>query len=122
MLESMDNGKPVKIATEIDIKMVYDVIRYYAGWVDKIRGNLIAVDGPYLAYTKKEPVGVVGQIIPWNFPLAMMSWKISPALAAGCTIVLKPASQTPLTALRFAEMFKEAGFPDGVLNVVPCPA
>ncbi len=106
ILQSMDNGKPAKVATEVDVKMVHEVIRYYAGWVDKIKGSTVTPDGPYFAYTKKEPVGVIGQIIPWNFPLAMFSWKISPALAAGCTIVIKPATQTPITALRVAELFK----------------
>ncbi len=86
--------------------MVYRVIKYYAGWVDKIRGSTIPCDGPFFAYTKKQPVGVVGQIIPWNFPLAMVSWKLGPALAAGCTVVMKTAEQTPLTALRVAELIK----------------
>lgn len=98
--------------------MVYRVIKYYAGWVDKIRGHTIPADGPFFAYTKKEPVGVVGQIIPWNFPLAMLSWKLGPALAAGCTVVLKTAEQTPLTALRVGELIQEAGFPEGVVNIV----
>lgn len=119
VLESLDNGKPAHIAKAVDIEMVYRVIKYYAGWVDKIRGHTIPTDGPFFAYTKKEPVGVVGQIIPWNFPLAMVSWKLGPALAAGCTVVMKTAEQTPLTALRIAELIKEAGFPDGVVNIVP---
>lgn len=101
-LESIDNGKPAHIAKAVDIQMVYRVIKYYAGWVDKIRGSTLPVDGPFFAYTKKQPVGVVGQIIPWNFPLAMVSWKLGPALAAGCTVVMKTAEQTPLTALRIA--------------------
>ncbi len=82
--------------------MAYQVMKYYAGWVDKIRGNTLPVDGPFFAYTKKQPVGVVGQIIPWNVPLVMLSWKLGPALAAGCTVVMKTAEQTPLTALRIA--------------------
>lgn len=117
-MESIDNGKPAHIAKSVDVEMVYRVIRYYAGWVDKIRGTTIPCDGPFFAYTRKEPVGVVGQIIPWNFPLAMVSWKLGPALAAGCTIVMKTAEQTPLTALRIGELIQEAGFPDGVVNIV----
>ena len=93
--------------------------RYYAGWADKIHGKTIPIEGTYFCYTRHEPVGVVGQIIPWNFPLLMQAWKWGPALARGCTVVLKPAEQTPLTALRVAELAQEAGFPDGVINVVP---
>jgi aldehyde dehydrogenase (NAD+) len=91
VLESLDNGKPAHIATAVDVEMVYRVIKYYGGWVDKIRGQTIPSDGPFFSYTKREPVGVVGQIIPWNFPLAMLSWKLGPALAAGCTVVMKTA-------------------------------
>src|SRR5205814_2180645 len=91
---------------------------YYAGWADKIGGETFPVKGPFLTYTLREPAGVVGQIIPWNFPLMMASWKIAPALATGCTVVLKPAEQTPLSALRLAELCLEAGLPEGVLNVV----
>jgi len=118
-LESLDNGKPYRDSLTIDVPMTVKCYRYYAGWADKIHGKTIPVDGNYFCYTRHEPVGVVGQIIPWNFPLLMQAWKWGPALAAGCTIVLKPAEQTPLTALRVAALTQEAGFPDGVINVVP---
>lgn len=119
-LESLDNGKTVG-DSEFDIGCAVDVFRYYAGWSDKTHGNTIPADGgqKFLTYTKKEPVGVVGQIIPWNYPILMLAWKWGPALAAGCTTVLKPAEQTPLTALHCAALAKEAGFPAGVINVVP---
>ena len=118
-LESIDNGKPVKMAERVDIPQAVAHLRYYAGWPTKIEGEVIPVAWPkMLCYTLKEPVGVCAQIIPWNFPLLMASWKISPALAAGCTVVLKPAEQTPLTALRLGELAIEAGFPEGVLNVI----
>lgn len=99
--------------------MVSDVLRFYAGLIDKIHGKTVPVDGSFFAYTKKQPVGVVAQIIPWNFPLGMFVWKIAPALAAGCTIVIKPADETPLTALKMCQYIQEAGFPQGVINVVP---
>jgi len=118
-LESIDNGKPVIEARHIDVAGTIGVFRYYAGWTDKLSGKTISVDGPYAVYTKHEPVGVVGLIIPWNFPLMMLSWKVAPALAAGNTIILKPAEQTPLSALRFGELVVEAGFPPGVVNIVP---
>lgn len=118
-LESLDNGKPVKDAKAADLPLVIDCLRYYAGFADKIMGSTIPVRGNYFTYTRKEPVGVVGQIIPWNFPMLMAAWKWGPALAAGCTIVMKPAEQTPLTVLRMAQLAQEAGFPDGVINVVP---
>jgi phenylacetaldehyde dehydrogenase len=122
-LESLDNGKPLKIARVADLPLAIDHFRYYAGWSTKIEGNTIpmglAKQGSYHAYTVREPVGVVGQIIPWNFPLLMAAWKLGPALATGCTVVLKPAEQTPLTALRLGELMQEAGFPDGVVNIVP---
>jgi aldehyde dehydrogenase (NAD+) len=118
-LESLDNGKPVRDARAADLPLVVDCLRYYAGFADKIQGATIPVRGNYFTYTRKEPVGVVGQIIPWNFPMLMVAWKWGPALAAGCTIVMKPAEQTPLTCLRMAALAKEAGFPDGVINVVP---
>jgi aldehyde dehydrogenase (NAD+) len=118
-LESLDNGKPYKDALAADLPLTIKCYRYYAGWADKIHGKTIPVDGPYFCYTKHEPVGVVGQIIPWNFPLLMQAWKWGPALATGCTVVLKPAEQTPLTALRVAALAQEAGIPDGVVNVVP---
>ena len=118
-LESLDNGKPVSDAVAADLPLTIKCYRYYAGWADKIHGKTIPIEGNYFCYTRHEPVGVVGQIIPWNFPLLMQAWKWGPALAAGCTVVLKPAEQTPLTALRVAELAQEAGIPDGVLNVVP---
>jgi phenylacetaldehyde dehydrogenase len=122
-LESLDNGKPLKIARIADLPLAVDHFRYYAGWATKIEGNTIpmglARQGSYHAYTVREPVGVVGQIIPWNFPLLMAAWKLGPALATGCTVILKPAEQTPLTALRLGELIQEAGFPDGVVNIVP---
>jgi aldehyde dehydrogenase (NAD+) len=118
-LESLDNGKPYRDAIAADLPLTIKCYRYYAGWADKIHGKTIPVDGPYFCYTKHEPVGVVGQIIPWNFPLLMQAWKWGPALASGCTVVLKPAEQTPLTALRVAALAQEAGIPDGVINVVP---
>jgi aldehyde dehydrogenase (NAD+) len=119
VLESLDNGKPYRDSYNIDVPMSIKCYRYYAGWADKNHGKTIPVEGPYFCYTRHEPVGVVGQIIPWNFPLLMQAWKWGPALASGCTIVLKPAEQTPLTALRVAALAQEAGFPDGVVNVVP---
>jgi aldehyde dehydrogenase (NAD+) len=118
-LETLDNGKPINDARNADLPLVIDCYRYYAGWADKIEGKTIPVNGPYFCYTRHEPVGVVGQIIPWNFPLLMQAWKWGPALAAGCTIVLKPAEQTPLSALRVGELAMEAGFPPGVINIVP---
>lgn len=117
-LEAVDNGKTFAAAL-FDIKISINTIRYYAGYADKIHGNTIPVDGNMFGLTRKEPVGVVGQIIPWNYPLLMLSWKWGPALAAGCTIVLKPAEQTPLSALYAASLVKEAGFPPGVINVLP---
>ena len=94
------------------------ICRYFAGWTDKIHGDTIPVDGNFMSFTRKEPIGVVGQIIPWNYPVAMLTWKWGPALAAGCTIVMKPAEQTPLSALYMASLSKEAGFPNGVINIV----
>ncbi|ARV58673.1 betaine-aldehyde dehydrogenase [Nostocales cyanobacterium HT-58-2] len=123
-LESMDNGKPISVARVADVPLAVDLFRYMAGWATKIEGNTIPISVPYtpgtqyFAYTVREPVGVVGQIIPWNFPLLMAAWKLGPALAAGCTIVLKPAEQTPLSAIRLGELICEAGFPDGVINIV----
>src|SRR5438309_6852475 len=118
-LEALDNGKPLRDAQAADLPLTIKCYRYYAGWADKIHGKTIPVDGSYFCYTRHEPVGVVGQIISWNFPLLMQAWKWGPALAMGCTMVLKPAEQTPLTALRVAALAQEAGFPDGVINVVP---
>jgi acyl-CoA reductase-like NAD-dependent aldehyde dehydrogenase len=118
-LEALDNGKPVKMARIVDIPGTVAHLRHFAGWPERLFGSTIPVRQPdMLCYTRKEPVGVCGQIIPWNFPLLMASWKLGPALAAGCTVVLKPAEQTPLTALRLGELALEAGFPPGVLNVV----
>jgi aldehyde dehydrogenase (NAD+) len=119
LLETLDNGKPISETTNVDIPLVIDCFIYYAGWADKIHGETIPVRGNFFNYTLREPVGVVGQIIPWNFPLLMAAWKIAPALACGNTVVLKPAEQTPLTALRLGEICQEAGLPDGVLNIVP---
>ncbi|MFO0946939.1 MAG: aldehyde dehydrogenase family protein [Planctomycetota bacterium] len=118
-LESLDNGKPIRDSRNADLPLVIDCLRYYAGWADKIHGQTIPIRGNYFCYTRREPVGVAGQIIPWNFPLLMVAWKWGPALAAGCTIVLKPAEQTPLSALRLGELTLEAGFPKGVINIVP---
>jgi acyl-CoA reductase-like NAD-dependent aldehyde dehydrogenase len=117
-LESLDNGKPVKLARQIDIRGAIEHLRYFAGWPTKIVGETVPASPALHAYTRKEPVGVCGQIVPWNFPLLITSWKVAPALAAGCTTVLKPAEQTPLTALRLGELALEAGIPEGVLNVV----
>ncbi len=119
LLETRDNGKPYFEARRIDVPSVAQTLRYYAGLADKVQGDTVPVPGPFLNYTLREPVGVVGAIIPWNFPLSMAAWKVAPALACGNTVVLKPAEQTPLTALRFGELAAEAGFPAGVLNVVP---
>jgi phenylacetaldehyde dehydrogenase len=122
-LESLDNGKPLAVARVADLPLAADLFRYMAGWATKIEGNTIPISSgggqtQFLAYTVREPVGVVGQIIPWNFPLLMAAWKLGPALATGCTVVLKPAEQTPLTALLLGELIQEAGFPDGVVNIV----
>ncbi len=118
-LETLDNGKPIHDARTADLPLTVDCLRYYAGYADKIHGQTIPVRGNYFTYTRREPVGVVGQIIPWNFPMLMVAWKWGPALAAGCTVVMKPAEQTPLTCLRLARLAQKAGFPDGVINVVP---
>lgn len=118
-LESLDNGKPYTIALEDDIDGTIEHFRYYAGWATKVLGQTTPISHDYLNYTEHEPVGVVGQIIPWNFPLSMASWKLGAALATGCTSVLKPAEQTPLSMLYAAGLFKEAGFPDGVVNIIP---
>ncbi|QEG35368.1 aldehyde dehydrogenase family protein [Bythopirellula goksoeyrii] len=118
-LETLDNGKPISDSRAADIPLVIECIRYYAGWADKIQGSTIPINGDFFCYTRREPVGVVGQIIPWNFPALMAAWKWGPALAAGCTIVMKPAEQTPLTCLRMAYLAQKAEIPDGVINVVP---
>src|SRR5450759_3604023 len=118
-LEALDNGKPYRMALAADLPLTVACYRYYAGWADKIQGRTIPVAGNYFCYTRLEPVGVVGQIIPWNFPLLMQAWKLGPALACGNTVVRKPAEQTPLTALRVGELLLEAGFPEGVVNLLP---
>ena len=119
-MSSIDNGKPYAVARVADLPLAVDMFRYMGGWATKITGSTLplSLPGEYLSYTVREPVGVVGQIIPWNFPLLMAAWKIAPALAAGCTIVLKAAEQTPLTALRLAELIVEAGVPAGVVNIL----
>lgn len=118
-LETLDNGKPIRETSGADIPLAIEHMRYYAGWSTKITGQTIPVSGPFFNYTRHEAVGVVGQIIPWNFPLLMAMWKMGAALATGCTIVLKPAEQTPLSALYLAELVNEAGFPPGVVNIIP---
>jgi acyl-CoA reductase-like NAD-dependent aldehyde dehydrogenase len=118
-IESLDNGKPVGLARYVDVNGAIAHLRYFAGWPTKIEGGVLPVAAPNMhCYTRREPVGVCGQIIPWNFPLLMAAWKLGPALAAGCTVVLKPAEQTPLSALRIGELALEAGFPPGVVNVL----
>jgi acyl-CoA reductase-like NAD-dependent aldehyde dehydrogenase len=116
-METAHNGKTL-FESKIELQMTVQTLRYYAGWADKITGDTLPVDGPFFVYTLREPVGVIGAIVPWNFPLNIASWKFAPALAAGCTVVLKPASETPLTALAFAEIVAEVGFPPGAFNVV----
>ncbi len=118
-LETLDNGKPISDARAADLPLAIDCLRYYAGWADKVGGQTVPIRGDYFCYTRREPIGVCGQIIPWNFPLLMVAWKWGPALATGNTIVMKPAEQTPLSCLRMAELALEAGFPPGVINVVP---
>ena len=120
-LESLDNGKPVTVARAADIPLAIDMFRYMAGWATKIEGRTLSLSTPgdYHSYVLREPIGVVGQIIPWNFPLLMAAWKLAPALAVGCTVVLKPAEQTPLTALRLGELMLEAGLPPGAVNILP---
>jgi acyl-CoA reductase-like NAD-dependent aldehyde dehydrogenase len=118
-IESLDNGKPVGLAQYVDVNGAVGHLRYFAGWPSKIEGGVLPVTAPNMhCYTRREPVGVCAQIIPWNFPLLMAAWKLGPALAAGCTVVLKPAEQTPLSALRVGELALEVGFPPGVLNVL----
>jgi acyl-CoA reductase-like NAD-dependent aldehyde dehydrogenase len=117
-IETIDNGKPISETLNADLPLAIECFEYYAGLADKICGETIPVNGEFLNYTTREPVGVVGQIIPWNFPLLMLAWKVAPALAAGCTVVLKPAEQTPLTALEFGKLVVEAGLPKGVVNIV----
>jgi len=118
-LETLDNGKPFSDSRNIDLSLVIKCYRYYAGWADKIHGKTIPTDGNFFNYTRREPIGVVGQIIPWNFPLLMQAWKLGPALCSGNTVVMKLAEQTPLTGLYVASLIKEAGFPPGVVNIIP---
>jgi aldehyde dehydrogenase (NAD+) len=118
-LETLDNGKPLSIAKAVDVTKTIACYRYFAGWADKVQGKTIPIDGDFFCYTRHEPIGVVGQIIPWNYPLLMQAWKLAPALATGNTIVMKPAEQTPLSALRLGELILEAGFPEGVVNLLP---
>jgi phenylacetaldehyde dehydrogenase len=123
-IESLDNGKPMGVARVADVPLAADIFQYMAGWCTKIEGKTIPLSvlytpgAQYHSYTRPEPIGVVGQIIPWNFPLLMAAWKLAPALATGCTIVLKVAEETPLSALRLGELLQEAGVPDGVVNIV----
>jgi len=117
-LETLDNGKPIFESRYVDMPMTAEVFRYYAGWATKIHGETVPVRGPFLHYTLREPIGVVAAIVPWNFPLLLASWKVAPALAAGNTVVLKPAPWTSLTALRLGEIAQEAGLPGGVLNII----
>ena len=117
--ETRDNGKPIFESRYVDVPSVVENFRYFAGLADKIQGETIPVKGPFLNYTLREPVGVVGCIVPWNFPLSLATWKVAPALACGNAVVLKPAMETPLTALLLGELAAEAGFPPGILNVVP---
>jgi acyl-CoA reductase-like NAD-dependent aldehyde dehydrogenase len=118
-LDTLDNGKPIRESLNADVPLAIEHFRYYAGWATKIVGQTIPVSGNFFNYTRHEPVGVVGQIIPWNFPLLMAAWKLGAALATGCTVVLKPAEQTPLSALYLAGLIQEVGFPEGVVNVIP---
>jgi len=118
-LESLDNGKPLAMARAVDVAATIGCYRYFAGWADKVMGKTIPIEGPFFCYTRHESIGVCGQIIPWNFPMLMQAWKLAPALATGNTCVLKPAEQTPLSALRIGELILEAGFPEGVVNILP---
>src|SRR5713226_7019409 len=118
-LETADNGKPIKESLYVDLPQVVENFEYFAGWATKIEGETIPVPGRMFNYTLREPVGVCGQIIPWNFPLLMAAWKLAPALACGNTVVLKPAEQTPVTAVELAKLIQEAGFPEGVVNIIP---
>src|SRR5438477_1466183 len=120
-LETLHNGKPIFESRQIEVPASAECFQYYAGWADKIQGETIPVRGNYLTYTLREPVGVIAAIVPWNFPLLLTSWKVAPALTCGNTIIVKPASQTPLTALALADLAQEAGIPAGVLNVVTGP-
>jgi betaine-aldehyde dehydrogenase len=118
-LETADNGKPIRESAYVDLPQVVENFEYFAGYATKIDGETISVPGQMFNYTLREPIGVCGQIIPWNFPLLMAAWKLAPALAAGNTVVLKPAEQTPVNAMELGKLIQEAGFPDGVVNIVP---
>ena len=118
-LESMDTGHPLRDTRGLDVVRTAVTFRYFGGMADKFQGSVVPVEAGFLNYVLREPIGVVGQIVPWNFPLMFTSWKMGPALAAGNTVVLKPAELTPLTTLRVAELAKQVGFPDGVMNIVP---
>ena len=118
-LETLDNGKPLHVAKAVDVAKTIACYRYFAGWADKVQGKTIPIDGDFFCYTRHEPIGVVGQIIPWNYPMLMQAWKLAPALATGNTVVMKSAEQTPLSALRIGELILEAGFPEGVVNLLP---
>jgi len=118
LVESLENGKTLREALRADVNPAIDALRYYAGWVRRIFGETIPVDGPFLNYVLREPVGVVGAIVPWNYPTLLATWKIAPALACGCSVVVKPSEMTPLTALKLAELAVEAGIPEGVVNVI----
>ena len=120
-LETLHNGKPIFESRHIEMPAAAECFQYYAGWADKMHGETIPVKGNYLTYTLREPVGVVAAIVPWNFPLLLAAWKVAPALACGNTVILKPASQTPLTALALGEIALEVGLPPGVLNVITGP-
>ena len=120
-LETLHNGKPIFESRQIEIPAAAECFQYYAGWADKLHGETIPVRGEYLAYTLREPVGVIAAIVPWNFPLLLTAWKVAPALACGNTVIIKPASQTPLTAIALAEIAAEIGVPPGVLNVITGP-
>jgi aldehyde dehydrogenase (NAD+) len=120
-LETLHNGKPIFESRQIEVPAAAECLQYYAGWADKIHGETVPVRGSYLTYTLREPVGVVAAIVPWNFPLLLTSWKVGPALACGNTVIIKPASQTPLTAIALAEIANEVGIPPGVINVITGP-
>src|SRR5690349_16229560 len=120
-LETLHNGKPICESRQIEIPAAAECFQYYAGWADKIHGETIPVKGSFLTYTLREPVGVVAAIVPWNFPLLLTAWKVAPALACGNTVIVKPASQTPLTALALADAAQQVGLPPGVLNVITGP-
>jgi aldehyde dehydrogenase (NAD+) len=118
-IESLDSGKPFFMAKTLDVAKTVACYRYFGGWADKIQGKTVPIDGDFFCYTRHEPIGVVGQIIPWNYPMLMQAWKLAPALAVGNTVVMKPAEQTPLSAMRIGELIVEAGFPEGVVNLLP---